>query len=172
MIRSRQRKVVAGRVAEVSTLRRARPAAGMQIHLGELLGWDDEGPVVEYPGNPRGPLRARVAGGVRGDTAAARPPAASLAGREVVLLVDARQRAAPVLLGFITPVGQEAAAPDLEARVDGKRVELDARDEIVLRCGQASITLRRNGRISIRGVDVETRAVGMNRIRGGAVDIN
>jgi hypothetical protein len=145
----------------------------MQIHLGELVSWDEEGPVVDYPGNPRGRLRARVAGAARGDTAPARAPAAALAGREVVLLVDPRHRGAPVLLGLVTPLGREAAAgSDLEARVDGKRVELDARDEIVLRCGEASITLRRNGRISIRGVDVETRAAGMNRIRGGAVDIN
>jgi hypothetical protein len=170
MIRSRQRKVVAGRVAKISPARRARPATtGMQIHLGQLVSWDQDGPLVDYPGNPRGPVRARVTG----EMGAVRAPAASLAGREVVLLVDARHRSPPVLLGLVTPLGREASAgAELEARVDGRRVELDARDEIVLRCGDASITLRRNGRISIRGVDVETRAAGMNRIRGGSVDIN
>jgi hypothetical protein len=60
----------------------------------------------------------------------------------------------------------------LSATVDGKQVVLEAKDEIVLRCGQASITLRRNGRIVIRGTYVETRSSGVNRIKGGSVQIN
>lgn len=67
---------------------------------------------------------------------------------------------------------EDGADPPLEAIVDGQRVVIDARDEIVLRCGKASITLRRNGRIVIRGTYVETRSAGTNRIRGGSVQIN
>jgi hypothetical protein len=98
------------------------------------------------------------------------PPA--LAGHQVVLLVDGRPGGLPVLLGFLTPITHDRTVDALEARIDGRRVELEGRDEIVLRCGQASITLRRNGRIAIRGVEVETRAAGMNRIKGGTVNIN
>jgi len=60
----------------------------------------------------------------------------------------------------------------VEARLDGKRIVLEAHDEIVLRCGEASITLRRDGRLVVRGAYVETRASGVNRIKGGAVKIN
>ncbi len=60
----------------------------------------------------------------------------------------------------------------LDARVDGRRVELEAADEIVLRCGEACIVLRRNGRVVIRGTYVETRSRGVNRIKGGTVEIN
>lgn len=60
----------------------------------------------------------------------------------------------------------------LDMRVDGRRVEIEAADEIVLRCGQASIVLRRNGRVVIRGTYVETRSRGVNRIKGGSVEIN
>lgn len=60
----------------------------------------------------------------------------------------------------------------LDVEVDGKRVKIDGKDEIVLRCGQASITLRRNGRVVIRGTYVETRSKGTNRIKGGSVLIN
>lgn len=49
---------------------------------------------------------------------------------------------------------------------------IDAADELVLRCGQASITLRRNGRVLINGTHVETQAEGVNRIKGGSVQIN
>ena len=60
----------------------------------------------------------------------------------------------------------------IEADVDGRRVRIIAKDEIVLECGQASVTLRRNGRIIIRGTYVETHSEGTNRIKGGQVRIN
>jgi hypothetical protein len=60
----------------------------------------------------------------------------------------------------------------IEADVDGRRVRIVARDEIVLQCGEASITLRRNGRIIIKGTYVETSSEGTNRIKGGQVRIN
>ncbi len=64
------------------------------------------------------------------------------------------------------------APPVIEADVDGKRVRIVAQEEIVLECGNASITLRRNGRIVIKGTYVETSSEGTNRIKGGQVRIN
>lgn len=61
---------------------------------------------------------------------------------------------------------------EIEADVDGRRVRIVAQDEIVLECGNASITLRRNGRIVIKGTYVETCSEGTNRIKGGQVRIN
>jgi len=60
----------------------------------------------------------------------------------------------------------------LEADVDGTRVRVTARDEVVIACGKASITLRRNGRVVIRGTHVETLSSGTNRIKGGQVRVN
>jgi hypothetical protein len=65
-----------------------------------------------------------------------------------------------------------APAERIEAVVDGKRVVLEGRDEVVLRCGEASITLRRDGKLILRGAYVETHAKGVNRIKGGSVKIN
>jgi hypothetical protein len=59
-----------------------------------------------------------------------------------------------------------------ELAVDGDRKQIEGLKEIVLRCGKASITLRSDGRVIIRGTYVETRASGTNRIKGGAVHIN
>jgi hypothetical protein len=78
---------------------------------------------------------------------------------------------------LIEETGSDRPAPDrgapvIEADVDGKRVRVTAQDEIVLECGNASITLRRNGRILIKGTYVETRSEGTNRIKGGQVQIN
>ena len=68
----------------------------------------------------------------------------------------------------MAPSHEEAAV----AVVDGKRVVLEGEDEVALRCGAASITLRRNGKIVIRGSYVESYAAGTNRIKGGSVRIN
>ena len=83
--------------------------------------------------------------------------------------------------GAMAPVGRQSFAmqlpnperiPLVEADVDGKRVRVTAQDEIVLQCGSASVTLRRNGRVIIRGTYVETHSEGTNRIKGGQVRIN
>jgi len=61
--------------------------------------------------------------------------------------------------------------PDV-LHVDGKRVAIEGADEIELRCGEASITLRRNGKIIIKGTYVESSSKGVNRVKGGAIKIN
>jgi hypothetical protein len=63
------------------------------------------------------------------------------------------------------------AVPDI-LRVDGKRVAIEGVDEIELRCGEASITLRRNGKIILKGTFLESSSKGVNRIKGGAIKIN
>ena len=98
-----------------------------------------------------------------------------------VVLFEGSDRSKPLIVGFVeplqpqTPVSQPDEAeknPFVEADVDGKRVRVTAQDEIVLQCGSASVTLRRNGRVIIRGTYVETRSEGTNRIKGGQVQIN
>ena len=71
-----------------------------------------------------------------------------------------------------TAAGTREAPRVFEADVDGARVRICARDEVVIQCGKASITLRRNGRIVIRGTYVATDSAGINRIRGGQVRVN
>jgi hypothetical protein len=86
-------------------------------------------------------------------------------------LLPAQKPTAPPVESSTDALAEDKLEP-VEVLLDGKRVVIDARDEIVLRCGKASITLRRNGRIVIRGTYVETRAEGVNRIQGGSVQIN
>ena len=45
-------------------------------------------------------------------------------------------------------------------------------EQITLKCGQASINLKADGTVSIRGTNVASRASNTNRIRGGNVQIN
>ena len=56
--------------------------------------------------------------------------------------------------------------------VDGERMIVSAREQLVLRCGKASITLTRSGKILIDGCYVSSRSTGMNRLKGGSVQLN
>ena len=81
----------------------------------------------------------------------------------------------PIITGFIqqqpVTVSLEKNAVK-EARIDGKWVRLEAEKEIVLRCGKSSITLRADGKIVIKGMEVVSRAKGANKVKGGTVRIN
>lgn len=59
-----------------------------------------------------------------------------------------------------------------EVTIDGKRMTFNAEEQIELRCGKASITLTRAGKILIRGAYLLNRSSGVNRIKGGSVQIN
>ena len=60
----------------------------------------------------------------------------------------------------------------IEVDADGQRVIISAKDQIVLRCGKASITLTQAGKVLIQGSYVLSQSTGTNRIKGGSVDIN
>lgn len=147
--------------------------------MGWIEGVTVEGhPLVGFEGQADGPLPAA-------STVAASPAeleAAAERRQPVVLLFDGGDASRPIVIGFVVTaaprerphlVRADAAAdgPDV-AEVDGKRVCIEGADEIVLRCGEASITLRRNGKVVVRGAYVETHAQGTNRIKGGSVQIN
>jgi hypothetical protein len=89
--------------------------------------------------------------------------------RACALLFERGDAGLPLLVGLLeaTP-----AAPTRVTSVDGKRVVLTGEEEVELRCGEASISLKKNGKLVIRGAYVETRAKGTNRIKGGSVQIN
>lgn len=160
---------------EVLEIDFSRPVKIRGNRVGTLVGWSDgEGPLVDHPSNPHGPIAARTTVPLDASTA----EAAVDRGQEVLLVFEAERSDRPIIIGLLRePLARlersERRAPaQIEAVVDGRRVVFDAEDEIVLRCGDASITLRRNGRIVVRGAYVETRSKGVNRIKGGVVRIN
>lgn len=56
--------------------------------------------------------------------------------------------------------------------VDGKRVVIEAQEEIELKCGQGSITIRKDGKIVVKGTNLLSRSSGPNRIKGGSINLN
>ncbi len=51
-------------------------------------------------------------------------------------------------------------------------VVIEASHSLVLKCGEASVDLRADGKVMVRGEDVLLRAKGTQRIRAGTVSIN
>jgi Domain of unknown function (DUF6484) len=89
-------------------------------------------------------------------------------GREVVLLFERADAARPLVMGVL-----RAPRPEpVRAEIDGEKLVFTADREIVLRCGEASITLTRAGKVLIQGAYVLTRSSGANRIKGAVVEIN
>jgi hypothetical protein len=153
--------------ADVLELDRGNLDALPAVRVGWIVGWSADGWTVDFPGNPGDPVVARST--IALDAAAIQRAVET---RQGVVLVFERGRAdLPIVLGLVqSPIAD--ALPTMRVDADGKRLELEAKDEIVLRCGPSSITLRRNGRVLIKGECIETRASGRNRIKGGSVQIN
>jgi hypothetical protein len=79
----------------------------------------------------------------------------------------------PVIVGFLLDSkGQEVTKSPVKVELDGESLVLTAEREIVLRCGEANITLTRAGKILIKGAYVLSCSSGYNKIKGAAVDIN
>lgn len=95
-------------------------------------------------------------------------------GRAVMLAFEDGDTEAPVILGIIRrlAVVESGPEPEGEAIVDGNRLLLTGKREIVLRCGEASLTMTNDGKVLLRGRYVLSRASDVNRISGGTVQIN
>ena len=114
-------------------------------------------PLVDFSGNPaRGPISARSTATIDENQI----------GHQVALMFEQGDPRLPILLG---PIEQPQA---LTAEVDSERVVFTAEREIILQCGEASITLTRAGKVLIRGSYLLSRSSGVNRIKGGSVQIN
>lgn len=59
-----------------------------------------------------------------------------------------------------------------EVFVNGKKIKIQAEQQLTLQCGESSITLTESGKVLIRGKYLSSRSSGVNRITGGSVQVN
>lgn len=155
-----------------------------EIVIGSLVGIDSQGqPLVDFAEN---------------SLTTALPAMSTLGitkqhiGRQVALLFANGNPQKPVIMGIIhsplhalldsyevTPGENPAINADTstsskleDVHIDGQRVVIEGKEEIVLKCGDASITLTKAGKILIRGKYLLNRSEGVNRIMGGSVQVN
>lgn len=89
-------------------------------------------------------------------------PLCLVEGDTVMLYVFGSSRA--VILGRLGPSAKAGELSD--------SLVIEANKSLTLQCGEGSITLRRDGRILIKGKEIVSRAEETNRIRGASVTIN
>ncbi|MEY4561750.1 MAG: hypothetical protein RLZZ618_1027 [Pseudomonadota bacterium] len=144
------------------------PAAVLpEVVVGELIAITDDGttPLVRYPGQPgTGALRARAVLDLH----------AEHLGRSVVLSFERGDAARPIVMGVLRDATPPVSDRPGEMRVDadGERLIVSAKEQLVLQCGKASITLTRSGKVLVQGTYLSSRSTGVNRIKGGTVQLN
>jgi Domain of unknown function (DUF6484) len=155
-------------------MRLRHSAAPREVVVGILVRLNDAGiPLVEYRQNDLSaimPARSIVA------------VTANQVGREVALMFENGDWHRPLVIGILEPPARahrgagEGQSPIAERSVvvesEGERLVIKAEREIVLRCGEASITLTRAGKILIRGTYIVSRASGANCVKGASIRLN
>lgn len=146
------------------------------VKAGSISRIDEGGVVwVDFPGNLAGPIKARLTGAMANQLRSN----GSVDPIPVLLAFEGNDPGKPIVVDILR---ENCSVPNPSAsvtrddidsgRIDGERVTFDAQKEIVLRCGKASITLTRSGKVLIRGAYLLNRSSGVNRIKGGSVQIN
>ncbi len=156
-----------------------------EIIIGTLTGFNKEvQPLVNFKDNPVDhPLVALTTQSV----------SPAHIGRQVALLFANANLQSPVIMGLIhsplqdmlenyqQPATHESTDENIElettlkvddVHIDGKKIVFTAEEEIVLKCGESSITLTKAGKVLIRGKYLLNRSTGVNRIMGGSVQVN
>lgn len=149
------------------------PARIQGVVIGRLAEPGKDGrPMVQYPGIPHAdPLEAIATNSLGSQYHV---------GHEVALGFVDGDPGRPIILGLIQKPSEleqslSSAMPDeqsVNVKLDGNKLTLSAEREIVLQCGQSSITLTRAGKVILKGAYVSTHSSGVNRIKGGSVQIN
>lgn len=138
------------------------------VLVGELVAIADEGrtPLVLYPGQPgTAAIGARSTVDLYG----------AHIGKRMVLMFEGGDPLRPIVMGVLRqgegwPLEERPGQVELD--VDGERMTVSAREQLVLRCGKASVTLTKAGKVLIQGTYVSSRSSGVNRVKGGSIQLN
>jgi hypothetical protein len=142
----------------------AHLASAGGVIIGKFSGFNETGsPLVDFVGDiPHDCVVARSMIALRENQI----------GFDVVLAFEHGDLARPIITGTLWQPENSLTQEPAVAELEGERITLTAAKEIVLRCGEASITLTKTGKILIRGAYVMSRSSGANRIQGASIQLN
>lgn len=140
------------------------------VVIGVLVGISDKDELlVVYPSNPNETaLKAKTTVSLGNDDI----------GKEVALMFEGGNPKLPLIIGRIQnphEVKEHVKSEKEEVigvDVDDEHIMISGKQSIRLKCGKASITLTKEGKILVRGTYILNRSSGANRIKGGSVQIN
>ena len=151
------------------------------VVIGMVMDVSRDGHIhVVFPGNPEDEAIA---------ARATVPLSTRDIGAEVALVFEQGNPRAPIIMGRLLRPGDSADDPDdgttgaeadfapapMKVQVDDAAeevVDIKGKEQVVIRCGRASITLTRAGKILLRGAYISSRSSGANRIKGGSIHLN
>ena len=136
------------------------------VVIGLLVGFNENNePLIVYPSSTK-----ETAVPARTTT----PLGEDALGKEIAVLFEQGNPSHPLIIGRIQHPDRRAEQENnsVKAQLDGEHIVLSAEKDITLKCGKASITLTRAGKILIRGAYLSSHSSGVNRLRGGTVHIN
>lgn len=100
-------------------------------------------------------------------------------GKRVIVGFENGDPARPILLGLLDKpalpeddTGHPSAETDATGADMPETLRIESTRELVLECGKAKISLRADGRVVILGGYVVSRSTGVNKIKGGSVQVN
>jgi hypothetical protein len=163
-------KSAALKLVSVSTDLRANASDPLLDHacIGRVVAVDDGAvPRIDFPGNPHGPLVARLAL----SAADTERLATQWQDREVLIVFVGQDTRQPVITGLLRTSFDDVAREMVDWE-GFRHLLFKAEEELVLQCGEAKIVLRRDGKLTIVGKQILSRALERHRIRGATVDIN
>ena len=138
------------------------------VVIGQIVGFKDSGatPLVIYRDQPgTAAVAARAILDLRGEHI----------GQDVVLMFESGDPMQPIVMGCVRSARTwriPEQTGQVEVDTDGERLVVTAKEQVVLRCGKASITLTKAGKVLIQGAYLLSRSSGVNRIKGGSVQLN
>jgi hypothetical protein len=144
------------------------------VRVGQIVDLNERGEaLVDFPGNSLGPLGARSAIGVD-----VRITGAIAENAPVLLAFENGDPKLPIIVGFVR--NTLGGRPEMQVNPEcppvlsfsGRAVTFEAVDQIVLRCGKSSVTLRSDGKVIVKGSEIFNRSSGAHKIKSGTVKIN
>ena len=148
------------------------------VRTGKIINIDETGRVfVDYAGNSQGKVASRYTRSVKLQMLRH----AHSANQDVLLVFENSDPMRPVIIDTMSSLVDEIVQTDIsdslksdisEVSIDGKKITFDAEEEVVIKCGKGSITLKKSGKIIIKGTNLISRSSGSNRIKGSSVNIN
>ncbi len=152
----KQESDATGLLAELTRLDRTSPISSLQVV--SLCGVDEHDNLLVRMSAESTPRPVRI--GVAVDDAILRRAAE----RKEQVLLACPPDSAPVVVALL----REKLDP--ESKDDCVRIA--APDQLELRCGKASIVLRKDGRVTVRGTRIVSASSGPQKIKGASVELN
>lgn len=150
----------------------AAAGGGLEALTGHLAGIDGDGRPLFVPEGQEQAVPVAIAIEIS-DGALVR---AARSGRRAFVLRTGGETPRFLLAGLVrervSARARDAGPGQLEVRVDGETVRVEAQREIELSCGKSSLLLRADGRVVLSGVYVVTKSNGPMKIKGATIALN